>query len=181
MCIFLPPVDYYPPGLGMEGLSFPRAASSWQLVLRGGNPSPFVIQNSFFCFAMRRRIRSLRVTSILIRLAPFARCLCVGGEGREDWISNPDLVCEPVGSGSIATGSVTANASFWRTFVKSSWVMSWIDNGYELMWSNGAPARREVPILLRLWPTRLLSLPLSRKCWKLELSQSCQQASSLKS
>jgi hypothetical protein len=23
--------------------------------------------------------------------------------------------------------------------------MSWIDNGYELLWSKGAPARREVP------------------------------------
>ena len=23
--------------------------------------------------------------------------------------------------------------------------MSWIDNGYELLWSDGAPARREVP------------------------------------
>ena len=69
---------------------------------------------------------------------PPTRFLCVGGKGKEDWISNPDLVCEPVGSGSIATGSVKANASFWRSFVKSSWVMSWIDNGYELMWSVGA-------------------------------------------
>jgi len=50
-----------------------------------------------------------------------------------------------VGSGSIATGSVSRNAAFWRTFVKSSWVMSWIDNGYELLWSDEAPARREVP------------------------------------
>jgi hypothetical protein len=65
-------------------------------------------------------------------------------EGKEDWITNPYLVCEPVGSGSIATGSVSANASFWRTFVKSSWLMNWIDNGYELLWLEGAPARREV-------------------------------------
>ena len=49
-----------------------------------------------------------------------------------------------MGSGSIETASVKANASFWRTFVKSSWVMRWIDNGYELLWSEGAPARREV-------------------------------------
>jgi len=28
--------------------------------------------------------------------------------------------------------------------VKSSWVISWFDNGYELLWSEGAPARREV-------------------------------------
>jgi hypothetical protein len=41
-----------------------------------------------------------------------------------------------MGSGSISTGSVKENAPFWRTFVKSSWVMSWIDNGYELLWSE---------------------------------------------
>ena len=28
--------------------------------------------------------------------------------------------------------------------MKSSWVMSWIDNGYELLWFEGPPARREV-------------------------------------
>ncbi len=49
-----------------------------------------------------------------------------------------------MGSGSIATGSIKENASFWRTFVKISWVMSKIDNIYELLWSEGDPARREV-------------------------------------
>ncbi len=86
-----------------------------------------------------------RVTYLLTHHAPIPAFLCVGGEGKEDWISNPYLVCEPVGSGSIATGSVKVNASFWRTFVKSSWDMSWIDNGYELLRLDGAPVRREVP------------------------------------
>ena len=34
-----------------------------------------------------------------------------------------------VGSKPIATGS------FWRTFVKSKWVMNWIDYGYDLVWN----------------------------------------------
>ncbi len=72
------------------------------------------------------------------------RFLCVGSEEKEDWVNNQDLVCELVGSGSIATGSVNENASFWHAFVKSSRMMSWIDNGYELLWFEGAPARREV-------------------------------------
>jgi len=81
-------------------------------------------------------------TTLIITHTQF---VCVGGEGKEDWIHNPVLVCEPVGSGYIATGSVQKNAAFRWTFVKSSWVMSWIANGYELWWSGGAPASREVP------------------------------------
>ncbi len=61
----------------------------------------------------------------------------------EEWTSDPELSCEPVGSGPIATGSVKKNAAFWRTFVRSSVVMSWIDHGYELQWLNGAPAHKK--------------------------------------
>ncbi len=44
------------------------------------------------------------------------------------------------GGGSLATGSVRKSAPFWRRFVKSSWVLSWIEKGYELQWLEGAPA-----------------------------------------
>ena len=57
-------------------------------------------------------------------------------------IDDPELLCEPAGSGPIATGSVTKSAAFWRKIVKSSWVMSWIEKGYELQWISGAPLPR---------------------------------------
>ncbi len=53
-------------------------------------------------------------------------------EAEEDWINDPDLRCEPVGEDTLAIGSVRKAAAFWRTFVKSSWVLSWIEKGYEL-------------------------------------------------
>ena len=56
-------------------------------------------------------------------------------------MNDPVLLCEPaVGSGRIATGSVKKFAAFWRTFVISSWVLSWIEKGYELPWVNKPPA-----------------------------------------
>ncbi len=63
----------------------------------------------------------------------------IGVAVAEDWIHYTDLPCEPVGSGQIATGSVRKLAAFWRTFTKSSLVLSWIEKGYELQWINGAP------------------------------------------
>ena len=57
-------------------------------------------------------------------------------------MNDPDLLCEPAGSGPIATGSVKKYADFWRTFVKSSWVLSWIEKGYELQWIDKPPAQR---------------------------------------
>ena len=86
-------------------------------------------------------------------------------------ITNLDLVCKPVGSGSIATGSVSADASFWRTFVKSSWVMSWIDNGYEVLWSKRAPARREVPNSPSALAREDFVTPALGSRWKPELAQ----------
>jgi hypothetical protein len=47
-------------------------------------------------------------------------------------LNGPDLLCEPAGSGPIATGSVKKSSAFWRTFVKSSWVLSWIEKDCEL-------------------------------------------------
>ena len=63
-------------------------------------------------------------------------------EGQEDWINDPDLSCEPVGEGPLATGSVRKSAAFWREFARSSWVLSWIERGYELQWLDRAPAPR---------------------------------------
>jgi hypothetical protein len=51
-------------------------------------------------------------------------------------------MCEPVGSGPIATESVRKSTAFWRTSVQSSWVLSWIEKGYELQWIAEAPAPR---------------------------------------
>ena len=50
---------------------------------------------------------------------------------------------EPAGSEPLATGSVTQCAELWRTFVRSSWVMQWIDYGYPLVWLDEAPASIE--------------------------------------
>ncbi len=41
-----------------------------------------------------------------------------------------ELPCEPAGHGEIATGSVSICSPFWRTFVRSSVVMQWIEYGY---------------------------------------------------
>jgi len=38
----------------------------------------------------------------------------------------------------IAMGSVSKSATFWRTFTKSSWVLAWIEKGFELQWIDGA-------------------------------------------
>ena len=65
--------------------------------------------------------------------------LPIGATIVEDWIDDLDLPCEPVGSGQIATGSVRKSAAFWRTFTRSSLVLSWIEKGYELQWIDGAP------------------------------------------
>ncbi len=47
-----------------------------------------------------------------------------------------------MGEGPLATRSVKKSDASWRTFVKSSWVLSWIEKGYELQWLEGAPAPR---------------------------------------
>ncbi len=61
-------------------------------------------------------------------------------EEDEGWEMDDEF--ELAGLGPIATGSVTKNAAFWRTFVRSSWVMDWIENGYKLFWASAAPAPR---------------------------------------
>ena len=40
------------------------------------------------------------------------RTVFSGPEAEEDWTSDPELACEPVGSGPIAAGSVKKNAAF---------------------------------------------------------------------
>ena len=44
-----------------------------------------------------------------------------------------DIPWEPTGHGEIATGSVTSCQEFWRTSVRSSVVMEWIEHGYALL------------------------------------------------
>ncbi len=54
-----------------------------------------------------------------------------------------DIPCEPAGHGEIATSSVTSCKEFWRTFVRNSVVMGWIEHGYALLWTTSAPLSRE--------------------------------------
>ena len=54
-----------------------------------------------------------------------------------------DIPWEPAGYGQIAIGSVTSCKEFWRTFVRSSVVMDWIEHGYALLWTTATPAARE--------------------------------------
>ena len=44
-----------------------------------------------------------------------------------------EIPWEPAGHGQIATGSITSCQEFWRTFVRSSVVMDWIEHGYALL------------------------------------------------
>ena len=55
-----------------------------------------------------------------------------------------ELPCEPAGHGEIATGSVSSCSLFWRTFVRSSAVMQWIEHGYRLLWTVEALQSREM-------------------------------------
>ncbi len=51
----------------------------------------------------------------------------MNGEDKEE------LPCEPVGDGAIAIGSVASCKEFWRSFVRSSTVMDWIEKGYRML------------------------------------------------
>ncbi len=54
-----------------------------------------------------------------------------------------ELPWEPVGHGAITTSSITKSQEFWRTFVRSPVVMSWIEEGYRLLWTVSLLPRRE--------------------------------------
>ena len=54
------------------------------------------------------------------------------------------MPCELVGHEEIAVGSVSSSAAFWRTFVRSSVVMDWIEEGYRLLWTVAAPLVKEM-------------------------------------
>ena len=53
------------------------------------------------------------------------------------------MPCEPAGHGEFAMCSVSTCSPFWRTFVRSPVVMSWIEEGYRLLWTVSPPPRRE--------------------------------------
>ncbi len=55
-----------------------------------------------------------------------------------------ELPWEPEGHGQIATGSVSSCQEFWRSFVRSSVVIGWIEHGYALLWTMAAPQAREM-------------------------------------
>ena len=74
----------------------------------------------------------------------FRPCELVRWDSEAD-LDDTDLPCEPAGHGIIATGSVESCKEFWRTFVRSSVVMDWIENGYQLLWIVIPPASREMP------------------------------------
>ena len=59
-------------------------------------------------------------------------------------MNDSGLLCEPDGSRPIATGSVRKSNAFLRTFVKRSWILSWIEKGYEFKWIDRSPAPRIV-------------------------------------
>ena len=47
------------------------------------------------------------------------------------------------GDGVIATDNVASCKEFWRSFVRSSTVIVWIENGYRMLWTEHPPERRE--------------------------------------
>ncbi len=59
--------------------------------------------------------------------------LWVGSYGIEEEECEEDIPWEPAGQGQIATGIVTNCLEFWRTFVRDSVVMEWIEHGYALL------------------------------------------------
>ena len=53
--------------------------------------------------------------------------------GDEEEAEDAELSWEPAGHGQIATGSVNNCQEFWRSFVKRSVLMDWIEHGYALL------------------------------------------------
>ncbi len=65
------------------------------------------------------------------------------GAGFENAEGDDELPWEPAGHGTIAAGSITKCQEFWRTFVRSPVVMTWIEEGFRLLWTVSPPPRRE--------------------------------------
>ncbi len=63
--------------------------------------------------------------------------------GRCDDEEDP-LPWEPAGHGAIATENVASCATFWWTFVCNLVAMTWIEEGYRLLWKMVAPERKNV-------------------------------------
>ena len=76
----------------------------------------------------------------MLSLHPSLGVNATDGEDKEE------LPCEPSGDGAIATGSVTTCKEFWRSFVRSSTAMVWIEKGYHVLWTVLPPERREYAI-----------------------------------
>ena len=54
------------------------------------------------------------------------------------------MPCEPAGQGEIAVGSVSSCAAFWRTSVRSSVEINWIEEGYRMPRGVAAPLAKEM-------------------------------------
>ena len=68
--------------------------------------------------------------------------LCVGSITKDEW--NLQSHPEPAGSIPITIDNISNCAPFWKTFVKSKWVMRWIEFGYDLVWDKSPPLAREL-------------------------------------
>jgi hypothetical protein len=67
-----------------------------------------------------------------------------GNFGEDEAAEDAEFPWEPAGHGQIATCSVSSCQEFWRSFVRSSVVMIWIEHGYALLWTGAAPLAREM-------------------------------------
>ncbi len=56
-----------------------------------------------------------------------------GDFGEDEAVEDAELPWEPARHGQTATGSVNGCQEFWRSFVRSSVVMEWIEHGYALL------------------------------------------------
>jgi hypothetical protein len=67
----------------------------------------------------------------------------VGLLPHDDWDLQSNF--KLAGSEPITIGYISKCASFWRTLVKSKWIMGWIDKGYDLVWGTSPPIAKEMP------------------------------------
>jgi len=64
----------------------------------------------------------------------------IGDSGMEEVDGDTNIPQMLACHGHIATGSVTSCQEFWRTFVRISMVMDWIEHGYALLCTTATPA-----------------------------------------
>ncbi len=121
--------------MGMAGFLKPR------LVVEGDDALVYSSARAFrnivrMCFVNNGPFRFLhrvafahhwhhRITNNASFCIPFIGLGCYKSEDP----SYTDFPCESVGHGEIATGSVESCKEFWRSFLRSSVVMDWVEHG----------------------------------------------------